>query len=498
MGLNRREFLCKCSAAAVGAAALCGHGSLLGNVLLSNKSIQVNAGQRRPNIVILLADDLGYGDLGCFGSAMIQTPNLDELATEGVRFTSSYAGAPNCSPSRAGLLTGRNPNRAGIYNYVPPSSPMHLPASEITISKLLKQSGYDTCHVGKWHLNSSLDPASGFPQPSDHGFDHSYGTQNNSEPTHYNPTNFWRNGVAVNPSETLGYSCHLIVDEAIEWLEDTHDQSKPFFLYVAFNEPHRLLPSENELPADIMALYPDESGIGWPESGSRYYATVTNMDRAAGTLLKKLDELHLRENTLVVFLSDNGPWREGSQGPLRAKKGYVYEGGIRTPGIIRWPGHTTPGGEFDVPIEFVDFLPTICEVAGIPKPSDRTLDGTSLLPALQNKRLYRETPLFWFHYGRSPQAAIHQGDWVMVGHLSQLPISGSFCQDQMNFVKRQPPYEGLHFSSFELYNITNDISQSQDLSSSQPKRFNAMKTKLQIMYESVTNEGPTWTGLPAC
>jgi len=490
MALNRRDFLRK-SAVAAGVATLYGCGVSEGSVLLSNKSMQVSAGQRQPNFVIMLADDLGYSDLGCFGSAMIQTPNLDQLAEQGIRLTASYAGAPLCSPSRTALLTGRNPNRAGIYSYIAPNSPVHLRSEEVTIATLLKQAGYETCQVGKWHLNHSLTSTS-VTQPDDHGFDYWFGTPLNAEPTHYNPTNFVRNGVPT--GQLSGYAGHLVVDEAINWLENIRDESKPFFLYVPFHEPHRLLPAANEMPADIMAMYPDESGIGWPENGSRYCATVTNLDRAAGRLLAKLDEMHLSENTFVAFLSDNGSWRDGSQVPLRGKKTQLYEGGIRTPGIIRWPGHIKPGSECDTAIHFVDFAPTICKITGLTMPSDRPIDGTSLLPALECKSIYRKTPLFWYFYKPHPECTLRQGDWVMIGYLSAgVPTSDHNLRDcHQDYIKNSTLVD------FELYNISKDISQSNNLATAQPKRFNAMKNKMIQLHEEIITEGHTWSGLPAC
>jgi len=484
--LNRGNVLRK-SAALAGIVALYGCGAYGEGV---NESMSVGADQRQPNFVIMLADDLGYSDLGCFGSAMIQTPHLDQLAKEGIRLTSSYAGSALCSPSRTALLTGRNPNRAGIYSYIAPNSPVHLRSDEVTIATLLKQAGYETCLTGKWHLNGSLT-STRVTQPNDHGFDYWFSTAINAEPTHYNPKNFVRNGAPT--GQLSGYSSHLVVDEATDWLENIRDKSKPFFLYVPFHEPHRLLPAADEMPVDIMAMYPDESSIGWPESGSRYYATVSNMDRAAGRLLAKLDELDLSENTVVVFLSDNGSWRDGSQVPLRGKKTQVYEGGIRTPGIIRWPGHTQAGSVSDEPICFVDFAPTICQILGLQMPSDRPIDGASFLPVLQGKPIVRKTPLFWFFYKPHPECTLRQGDWVMIGYLdAEVPTTDHNLRDcHQDYIKNAPLVD------FELYNISEDIGQSNNLATAEPKRFNAMKRKMIQLHKEIIAEGHTWSGLPA-
>ncbi len=254
----------------------------------------------RPNVVVILCDDLGYGDLACFGHPTIRTPNLDQLASEGVRLTSCYSAAPVCSSSRAGLMTGRTPSRTGVYDWIPGGHVMHLRRSEITIATLLKNAGYDTCHVGKWHLNGKFnDPAQ--PQPGDHGFDHWMSTQNNAGPSHENPKNFVRNGEPVGPLE--GFSCQLVADEALRWL-DGRNSENPFFLYVCFHEPHEPVVS----PIEIVKTYLDNDGPkARNEDEAQYFANVTNLDSAVGRLMKSLKERGLDEKTLVVFTSDNGP-----------------------------------------------------------------------------------------------------------------------------------------------------------------------------------------------
>src|SRR5438105_2191576 len=192
----------------------------------------------RPNVVILLCDDLGYGDLACFGHPQIRTPNLDKMAREGARFTSCYSAAPVCSSSRAGLMTGRTPCRSGVFDWISEGNPVHLRPSEITIATLLKGAGYATCHVGKWHLNGKFNSAEQ-PQPNDHGYDYWMATQNNAAPNHKNPTNFVRNGTPVGP--TQGYSAVLVAGEAIRWLNEGRDKSKPFFLAAWTHEPHAVI-----------------------------------------------------------------------------------------------------------------------------------------------------------------------------------------------------------------------------------------------------------------
>ncbi|MFG0296049.1 MAG: sulfatase-like hydrolase/transferase, partial [Maioricimonas sp. JB045] len=207
-----------------------------------------SADDARPNVVMLLADDLGYADLSCFDSPEVKTPALDGLAAEGAKFTHFYAGSAVCSPSRAGLLTGRFPVRASVYSWIHTSHNMHLRVEETTIAEVLKQAGYDTAHVGKWHLSYDLEDGSGpNPDPGDHGFDHWLATGNNAEPSHRNPNNFVRNGKAL--GEVPGYSCQIVADEAIGWLKGRSEPSRPFFLNVWFHEPHRKVAAPEELAA---------------------------------------------------------------------------------------------------------------------------------------------------------------------------------------------------------------------------------------------------------
>lgn len=448
----------------------------------------------RPNIVIILCDDLGYGDLGCYGHPQIRTPHLDRLASQGVRFTDCYAAAPVCSSSRAGLMTGRNPTRIGVYDWIPEGHPIHLKASEITIARLLKDAGYATCHVGKWHLNGKFnDPAQ--PQPGEHGFEHWFSTQNNAAPTHQNPINFVKNGEKVGPIE--GYSCQIVADEAIRWLSDTRQKSadKPFFLSVCFHEPHEPVAS----PPELLAEYPQAK-----ENEGQYFANVTNMDRAVGRLLEKLDELKVADNTFVFFTSDNGPETldryknatrsYGSPGPLRGMKLHIYDGGIRVPGILRWPGKAKPGETSAVPICSVDLLPTLCAIAGAALPADRKLDGTNLLPLFAGQPLDRRTPLFW-HYYRSlsePKAALRAGDWKIVGHWDgpAKPVGGNVSMQSQAILKK------AQLVRFELYKLTDDIGEKHDLAASEPAKLAELKTALEAIYREILTEAPEWEGLP--
>jgi len=261
----------------------------------------LQAGEK-PNIIVVLCDDLGYGDLECYGHPHIKTPHLNKLAGEGIRFTSFYSAAPVCSPSRVGLLTGRSPNRAGVYDWIPPGKKVradareqvHMRKSEVTIPHLLKKAGYETCMAGKWHCNSQFND-SAQPQPGDAGFDHWLGTQNNASPTHQNPVNFVRNGKPVGKME--GFSCQIAVDEAISWVGKTRDSKKPFFLYLPFHEPHEPVASPPKLVKQYrpLARTADEA---------QYFANVANVDNAVGRLLAFLDQQKLLENTLSIFPAD--------------------------------------------------------------------------------------------------------------------------------------------------------------------------------------------------
>ena len=280
--------------------ALCGLTGLCGQASTSLES-------SRPNIVVVLCDDLGYGDLACYGHPHIKTPNLDRMAKQGIRLTDCYSAAPVCSPSRVGLLTGRSPNRAGVYDWIPASTKprpgarhrVHMRKSEVAIPALLKAAGYATCMVGKWHCNAAFNSPKQ-PQPGDFGFDHWFATQNNASPSHANPKNFVRNGKPVGPLE--GYSCQLVADEAIDWLERHLDKNpkQPFFLYMPFHEPHEPVAS----PAKLVAGYRD---VAEKKAQAEYFANVENMDKATGKLLAALKRLGVDEDTLVVFTSDNGP-----------------------------------------------------------------------------------------------------------------------------------------------------------------------------------------------
>jgi arylsulfatase A len=437
----------------------------------------------RPNVLLVLCDDLGYGDLACYGHPKVQTPHIDHLAREGLRLTNCYAAAPNCSPSRTGLMTGRTPYRVGIHDWIPMFSPMHVRRSEITIATLLRNAGYDTCHAGKWHLNGQFNsPAQ--PQPWDHGFNHWFSTQNNALPNHRHPNNFVRNGKPLGALE--GYSAPLVAAEAIRWLESGREREKPFFLYVCFHEPHEPIATDPQ----YAKLYPSDD-----PSLSAHHGNITQMDSAFGRLMQKLDELKLRDNTLVFFTSDNGPaitpvHPHGSAGPLRDKKGSVYEGGIRVPGILRWPGHVQPGSVSHEPVCGVDLLPTLCALTGIEPPKDRTLDGADISPIFAAKSIERTQPLYW-QLNRAhciPKVALRSGDWKILATLTGAapPRGAGIEPGQMEALK------SAELETFELYNLAKDPGETTDLATQEPQTLGKMSELLRKLYHDVRAESPTW------
>ena len=485
----------------------CCPGIFIGNVLTAC----VNAANTvRPNLIIVLADDLGYGDLACYGSKNILTPNLDKFASEGLRLTNCYAAAANCSPARTGMMTGRTPWRVGVHNWIPFMSPVHLRESEITVATLLKNSGYTTCLTGKWHLNGMFN-LPGQPQPNDHGFDHWFSVQNNALPNHKNPYNFVRNGIPMGPIE--GYSADIVVDETIRWLRDVRDKEKPFFTYVCFNEPHAI----NMTAKKHTDLY---KKIENPAKRV-YYGNITQLDSAFGRLMDELNRQKLSDNTLVFFTSDNGPSGYGSAGPLRGGKSRLYEGGIRVPGILRWPGHTKPGSTSDEPVSGVDVLPTFCEIAGTDVPIDRKIDGSSFLPVFENKKIDRKTPLYWQlirAYGEI-KVAMRDGDWKLearvripaeladkvIGKGGKGKPGAELTSDKKGWVTigKLPKiddirkvdmelYKVAELTGFELYNLKEDVGETKDLKEIETARFAGMKEDLINLYREVREESPTW------
>ena len=422
--------------------------------------------QARPNIVIFLTDDQGWGDLGCYGHLLIHSPNLDKFAAEGMRFTQCYSACAVCSPSRSAILTGRTPYRNGVWRWIPDGSGYHLRQSEITIARLLREQGYATCHVGKWHLNGKFNSPEQ-PQPDDHGYDWWLATQNNARPNHINPTNYVRNREAAGKLE--GPSAVVAVEEAVRWLKEEKKDHAPFFLTVWTHEPHQPIESASQFMEPYKEI--EDEGI------RQHHGNITQLDHAFGLLMRALDQLGESNNTLVVFTSDNGPEgsgtrvgsrTRGSTGGLRGRKRHTHEGGIRVPGIIRWPGHIKPGSVCETPIIGSDLFPTICQIAGIPLPADRVIDGTSIVPLFAGRTIERDQPLYWRNHLAPEQykVGLREGDWKIVGS---------------NDLK-----------TFELYNLQEDPQETTDLASRYPERFAKMRTALIDHDRAVLADGPDW------
>ena len=446
--------------------SLCCMFSLLVGCHIDNPSHQKttqhkSSGTAATNFVFILCDDLGYGDLGCYGNRTIKTPVLDSLASVGLRLTSCYAGAPVCSPARAALMTGKNPNRVGIRDWIPENSGIYLHEEEMTVAELLKTAGYRTGLIGKWHLNSRVDGTE--PTPTEHGFDYSFYTQNNAVPSHENPVNFIRNGEPVGP--LTGNSTTLIVDEAISFIRRDPAQQQPFALFVTFHAPHEPVAT----PASYQALYPD-----YPDTSTQpvYYGSVSLIDHEVGRLLQALEEMKLTDQTFLMFTSDNGPetlnryrgaqHSHGSAKPLHGMKLDITEGGYRVPGIIYWPGKTLAGSISDTPICGTDILPTFCEVAGVIPPSNIELDGTSILPIFRQQPIVRSKPLYW-QYDRALSkpftVSVREGDWKLITNKS--------------------------LDSVSLYNLSDDIDESSDLSAQFPQRVDSMMEDANALYDDV-------------
>lgn len=435
----------------------------------------------RPNVLLVLLDDAGWTDVGVYGSK-IDTPNMDRLAAEGMRFTDCHSAAPNCSPSRAGLLTGRIPIRAGIYSYLPSNHVMHLRDEEVTMAEVLKESGYHTGHFGKWHLSRILSDQ---PGPRDQGFDVSLGTDNNARPSHLNPRNFVWNGEAV--GETQGYSCDLVVDAALEWLKeiDASSRSDPFFACVWFHEPHSPIASPPALVEKYQERFPNMS-----KKDATYHANIENVDQAIGRLMTQIGEMGLDEETFVFLTSDNGPLNRFSRVGLRGQKSNVWEGGHRVPGIFRWPGKIASGSVSQVPISAVDMMPTVCDIVGVEAPSDRSLDGVSLTPVLfdQEASLDRQTPLYWFFYRLLPSVAMRSGDYVLIADTTDAdrPKAHPLTREDMEPIKRS----GL--KDFQLYNVAKDLAQTTNLAAQKPAILEKMKDRLESLHREVVADGVLW------
>ncbi|MBC8182866.1 sulfatase-like hydrolase/transferase [candidate division KSB1 bacterium] len=486
--MNRRNFL---KTIGLGTAALAIPGCL------------IKAKETKPNFVFFLIDDLGWTDVGCFGSTFYETPNIDRLANEGMRFTDAYAACPVCSPTRASILTGKYPARLNITDWIPGLDPKNqkllgskdnhqLPLEEKTIAEVLKDAGYATGFFGKWHLGDK-----GF-YPERQGFDVNKGGHWAGAPASYfypykNKRKRW-DVPGLNDGEDGEYLTGRLTDESIQFIDS--NKNKQFLLYLSHYAVHTPIQSKPELTEKYKQKKekmpeinePDyiqerESQSKQKQDNAAYAGMVQSVDESVDRILDKLDELKLSDNTVVIFMSDNGglstlPGNRKSPTsvvPLRAGKGWLYEGGIREPMIIKWPGIVKPGSECNVPVTSTDFYPTMLEMANLPPMPEQHADGLSLFPLLkQQKELSREA-IYWHypHYhgsGNKPSAAIRAGDYKLI--------------------------EWFEDSSIELYNLKEDISENNNLAEKMPQKALELKNKLHDWQTEVgalkPNLNPDW------
>lgn len=427
--------------------------------------------RRPPNIIFILIDDLGWTDGGCFGSDLYETPNIDRLAREGMRFTDGYAACTVCSPTRAALMTGKYPARLHLTDWIAghqrpkaklavPDWTMYLPRSEVTIATALKRAGYVTAHVGKWHLGNEQQ---GWPDK--HGFDVNVaGYHAGQPPSYFSPYKI--------PTLTDGppgeYLTDRLTAEAVRFIEANKD--RPFFLYL----PHYGVHTPLQAKADVVAKYQKRIKPGMRHTNATYAAMIESMDDSVGRITARLAELGLADNTVIFFTGDNGGLiRSTSNAPLRAGKGSSYEGGVREPLLVKWPGVTKPGSACHEPVITPDFYPTMLAMAGTAGDANHNaqVDGVSIVPLLQDPaaRLRREA-LYWHypHYhpgGATPYGAVRAGDWRLVEF-----------------------YEDNHV---ELYNLKEDLGEKHDRAAELPAKAAELRQRLHDWRQAVGAQMPT-------
>ncbi len=450
------------------------------------------------NILFILMDDFGWRDLGCYGSSFYETPNMDRLARDGMRFTDAYAACPVCSPTRASILTGKYPARIGVTDWIGAhlearviDAPYidHLPLSEISLAQALGEGGYNTWHVGKWHLGEEGS------WPLDHGFDKNIGGCHMGCPWHgyFSP---WKIPTLPEAEEGTYLPDHL-TDQAIRLIRENQATGKPFFLHMSYYLVHTPI----EAPAHLIEKYRkkaralgldkiDPLVVGEPfptpdKAGKRvvrrviqsdpvYAAMVQSMDDNIGRLLAALESEGIADDTVVLFTSDNGglATAEGSPTsnlPLEEGKGWMYEGGVREPLVVRWPGVTEPDSFCDVPVTSPDFYPTILEIAGLPGRPEQHQDGQSIVPLLRGAEKLDREAIFWHypHYGNqggTPGCSIRSGDWKLI----------EFFED----------------NRLELYNLREDVGESNDLASALPEKRDQLLAKLHAWQKTVDAKIP--------
>jgi arylsulfatase A-like enzyme len=446
------------------------HRSLLTLCLLFAVTLPVLAAPPdKPNVVFILADDLGWTDLGCFNSELYETPAIDQLANEGVRFTQNYSACTVCSPTRACILTGKYPARLHITDWIPgqmPANPKmlvpdwtkYLPLEETTIADVFHSAGYATACIGKWHLGDAPY------YPEKHGFDLNIaGTSAPSPTTYFAP---WK--IATLPEGKDGdYLTDRLGDEAVKFIERSKD--KPFFLYLAHFAVHTPIQGRK----DLVAKYRQKLNPTLKQRNANYAAMIEPVDQTVARVRKTLADLKLDDRTIVIFTSDNGGRVPTTSNlPLRAGKGSAYEGGVRVPLIVHWPGVTQPNTVCDTPTISADFYPTLLEMAGLTDQPNHHADGVSLAPLL-NQKSTAPRDLFWHyphhqHYqlgGSMPYGAIRSGDYRLIEFFDDMHV--------------------------ELYNLRADIGEQHDLAAQEPEKINDLRNRLHAWRAQVGAQMPT-------
>ena len=429
----------------------------------------------KPNVLFILIDDMGWMDLGCQGNKNLRTPNIDNLAKGGMRFTDAYAPAPVCSPTRAAIITGQSPARLQITNHLPhqdrftPKDSKLLPAkmlnhlsleSETLAERLKKDAHYATAFIGKWHLYTGRDKKY---NPLNQGFDINIGGCSYGGP----PTFFDPYRIDFLPDRKEGeYLPNRLADEAIAFISEQNSKDKPFFVALWNYTVHWPM----EAPDKLVEKYKKLPVKGYRDH--RYAAMIEAMDIAIGKVLKSLDDLNITEETLVIFTSDNGPFGGvGDASPLRADKGHLYEGGIRVPLIVRWPGKVEAGAVEETPVILTDLHPTILAATGLDLNSTIPNDGHNLLPLLKGKEKLKNRAVCW-HY---PNFAFHR-------------------DNRLGSAIREGDHKLIHFydtDSVELYNLKNDIGEKNDLSGKMPQLASRLKNKLKVWLQDSGAVMPT-------
>lgn len=445
------------------AAAALVAGATLATVA-AGSAAQAPASGKRPNIIYIMADDLGYGDVGCYGQQRIKTPNIDRLAKEGRRFTQFYAGDTVCAPSRCVLMTGLHTG----HSYIRGNGRVNLRPEDVTIPEVLKPAGYRSGLIGKWGLGH--EGSTGVPTKQ--GFDYFYGYLDQTHAHNYYPTFLLRNEERVPlrnvvPNEgpvgqgmasmKVDYSHDLMAEEALKFID--REKGNPFFLYLAFTLPHANNEAkQNGMEVPDLGEYKD---LDWPENQKRHAAMISRLDRDLGRVMERLKQNGLDQNTLVIFASDNGPHREGgndpefnhSSGPLRGIKRSMYEGGIRIPFIVRWPGKVKAGSTSDFVGYFADVMPTLAEVAGVPSPKE--IDGLSFLPEIlgQTSDQKQHPFLYWEFYEQGGRQGVRMGDWKGIAQ----PFGGPI----------------------ELYNLKTDLAETKNVAAQHPEVVQAIRAIME-------------------